>query len=263
MSTEAILGIAFSAVTAWYFYWKSEKKKLLFFDVIKKNLIVSKYEKSEEIDIVFKGKKIDGLAQIDVVLWSRGNEPIRRSDFLDADRLLIRFDESIPIANENPFCSRIAIDPKIRKAESGFEIDFDILENNDAIHISFLFNSSEAPASKSVVINGSISGLSGGCQRRSVHDNDKITSFGVIFWIIMSSISIYACIRLIYDFATLHSFKNMSEFLTIDLLVLVIPVSVFAVFALFPTSMALSAVWRSRDAISGSGRRFLEERGIL
>jgi hypothetical protein len=240
----------------------------LLFDVLKKDLIVSKYDKAEEIDIRFKRKRIRGLTQIDVVIWSRGNEPIRRSDFLDADRLTIKFDTFLPIANEVPCGSRIAIDPSIRKLEDGFEIEFDILENNDAIHVSFLFDSSSAPKVSSVTICGSVSGLAGGCQRRKVHDNHRIISIDVIFWIGMLLFSLFICKNLFDSFFENLNLKSIAElefvhFLNTDFLAFIISVFLFTAMPLAGTLFALSSVWRSRNAISGSGRRFLKDRGIL
>lgn len=202
------------------------------------------------------------------MLWSRGNEPIRRVDFLAADPLLIQFNGCVPLMNEMVLGSRNAIDPQARMTPNGFEIDFDILENDDSIHVSLLFDSSTAPAADDVRITGSISGLLGGCQKRNVHHTDKIISLDSVLATETSLIVVFVSSRIIYSNVDSYYFgqlpgiprENLDYIRYFSSILFGI---LFLILGLFMMYSAFSAIWRSRNAISGSGRRFLKDRGIL
>ncbi|RNI30933.1 hypothetical protein EFA69_06480 [Rufibacter immobilis] len=143
-----------------YFYFKSKSVKSLSYNTKNFQLVDSKLNKVEGLDVSYKGSKVLNLTVTRFIIWNSGNVTIRRDDIASKDPL------RIAIVNEGGFLDYQVVrevnkvnDFTVTPIANGREllIDFEYLDHNDGIIIQ-TYHTSTIPF---VRLLGTIKGIKG------------------------------------------------------------------------------------------------------
>lgn len=85
----SILGIFLTL----FFYFKSKKQKVPLYGTRSINLIKGKANKIDDLEILFKGDKVQYLTITKLLFWNAGKETIHRSDVATKDGSAEKFGE--------------------------------------------------------------------------------------------------------------------------------------------------------------------------
>lgn len=126
--TLAILSIIVSI----YLYIKSKKRKIPVYDKRSINVISDKIKKIGDIEIQYKGGKVDNLTVSKIAIWNNGNDTVNDTDQAPTDKLRIEIDEDFSILeSEVIFCTSDTNNIRIVQSSNKIEILFDYLDPND------------------------------------------------------------------------------------------------------------------------------------
>jgi hypothetical protein len=102
-------------------------------------------ENISELEILYRGKKVDNLSAANLIFWNTGNRPIRRADFMDPDEAfriivdggvdLARFEIAVESDSRNGAKIRL-----LQADSSCLIIEFDFLEVNQGFRVEILYS---------------------------------------------------------------------------------------------------------------------------
>ena len=122
-----------------YLYRKSRKRKKPVYDKRSINVISDTIKKIGNIDIQYKGSKIENLTVSKVAIWNNGNDTINDNDQAPTDKLRIEIAEGFSILeSELIFQSSETNNIRIIQSNSLIEVYFDYIDPNDGGIIKFI-----------------------------------------------------------------------------------------------------------------------------
>ena len=128
-----------SIVVSIYLYRKSRKRKKPVFDKRSINVISDTIQQIGEIDVTFKGSKIENLTVTKVAFWNDGNDTINDTDQAPTDTLKIAISEDYNILeSEVIFQSNYTNNIKANISNNQIDISFDYLDPNQGGIIKFV-----------------------------------------------------------------------------------------------------------------------------
>ena len=153
-----ILGILSIIATAFFAHRYSEKKSPKFmYKTLRK--IQRSSDAPDDIEVYYKGHKVNGVQSTVVWFWNDGRKPIIRSDIPEAQPIKIELNDSNEIEIPNVQIlkqSREVISSQSRKISNKVvQVDFEFLDHNDGFSLEILHT---GKSSTDVVVSGTVLG---------------------------------------------------------------------------------------------------------
>lgn len=142
-------------------------------------------EVEDDIEILYKGTKVDRLTKTIIVFWNNGTETIDGKDVVPTDPITFSFSDGEKIISQKIVKStREVNNPKVSTpvgADNSAVIEFDFLDPNDGFTIEFLHTDTKRYPNYSGTIKGVPSGIYDA--GRVIADSMPTgkTPFGIIF----------------------------------------------------------------------------------
>lgn len=150
--TLAILSI----ITSIYLYRKSRKRKKPVFAIRSTNVISDEVKNLGEVEVKFKGDKIDNLTVSKVAFWNSGNDTLNDDDQAPIDKVRIELKEGFVILeSEVIFQSSETNNIHVNNKLNTVEIGFDYFDSNQGGIIKFVHTGKK---SSDVTLKGTFKG---------------------------------------------------------------------------------------------------------
>ncbi len=153
-----ILGVLSIIATAFFAHRYSEKKSPKFmYKTLRK--IQRSSDAPDDIEVYYKGHKVDGVQSTVVWFWNDGRKPIVRSDIPKVQPIKIELNDSneleildVQVLKQ----SREVISSQVSKISyKGVQVDFEFLDHNDGFSLEILHT---GKSSTDVVVSGTVLG---------------------------------------------------------------------------------------------------------
>lgn len=167
-----ILGI-FGVVLAFIFYFKSKSKKKLIYHIRSFNLINEEISELNELEVIYKEKKIKNLTISKVALWNSGNITIDKTDIVSLDKLKITTADEVEVFEAEVISQ---VDPTnnftLNKGDNEIELNFDYIDPNQGCAIKLYHTGKN---SSDISLTGKIKGA-GAVENAVISTNTRMES---------------------------------------------------------------------------------------
>jgi len=153
LNIASITGLVLSII----FFIKSKKTKAPYYEIKDFNIISDKIDKKiKDIEILYKGKRINSVTVSKIAIWNAGNETIHEKDIPDTNKFKIIIENPHEIY-EYEILSKTDEDSTVKliAKENYIEINFDYIEQNQGLLIKIIHSGNN---SKCLKITGKVIG---------------------------------------------------------------------------------------------------------
>lgn len=126
-----IVGLVGGLLISAFFYLIGKKKKILTYSIDTVTLVTKTISQIPNLEIYFKGKRIEDLSSSKVIIENKGNEVIEISDFASLDPLRIEVESGDFFITEDIIKNIVTsknINLKIQSEDNNLKIDFEFLK---------------------------------------------------------------------------------------------------------------------------------------